>query len=109
MNRDAIARALGALAQAVQVGDVLVVRRDSAVIIKRGVFGALPCIGITSDALLLKCIRRVISVRPPMVALHFRSVTMRRRDGSCFADLDGRDIRAYVVIVPGRPARVFIY
>ena len=112
MNRDAIARALGALAQAVQAGDVLVVRRDgSHAVIRRGVFGVFPCTDIVNDALLLlQCVKRVISALPPTVALHFRSVTMRRRpDGNCFADLDGKDVRAYVVVTPGRPVRVFVY
>ena len=111
MNRDAVIKALTQAAQYVETGDVVVIRRDgSHALIKRGDFGALPCVSIANDALLLKCIRRVISARPPVVSLHFRSVVLRRRpDGSCFADLDGKDVRAYVVTTPGRPARVFVY
>jgi len=110
MNRDAVIKALVQAAQTIQLGDIVVIRRDgSHAIVKRSTYGILPCVGIANDALLLKCIRRVISVRPPMVALHFRSVTLRYRpDDSCFADLDGKDVRAYAVMVPGR-VQVFVY
>jgi len=109
MNRDAIARALGALAQVIEAGDVVAVMPGShaVTVIKRGLFGALPCVAIASGAL-LQCVRRVISARPPVVALHFRQVKLRRRpDGSCFADLDG-GVRAYVVVASG-VSRVFVY
>jgi len=109
MNRDAIANAVAALAQYVETGDVIVIMPGSHALIKRGDFGALPCIGIANGALLLQCVKRVISARPSVVSLHFRQVQLRRRrDGGCFADLDG-DIRAYAVVTPGRPVRVFVY
>ena len=110
MNRDAIARALGALAQHVETGDVVAVMPGShaVTVIKRGLFGTLPC-DIVNGALLLKCVKRAVSARPPIVTLHFRSVTLRYRpDDSCFADLDGKDVRAYAVMVPGR-VQVFVY
>ena len=111
MNRDAVVKALTQTAQFVETGDVLVVRRDgSHTVIRRGVFGVFPCTDIVNDVLLLlQCVKRVISALPPTVALHFRSVTMRRRpDGNCFADLDGKDVRAYVVVASG-VSRVFVY
>ena len=108
MNRDAIAGALAQAAQVIQLGDVVAVTPGGHAIIRRGAYGILPCVSVANDALLLKCIRRVISVRPPIVALHFRSVVLRRRDGGCFADLDGKDVRAYVIMAPGA-TRVFVY
>jgi hypothetical protein len=113
VSAETVARALAHAAGLVEPGDIVHAGPTGFGVLRRGSRGVLPCPPLETLArsghLLLQCVARVESARPPVVAYHFRQVAPRRRHGGCLlADVE-RPVTAYAVVTPGRPPRVFVH
>jgi len=114
VNAEAVRRALARAAGLVEPGDIVNISPSGFGVLKRRTYGLYPCRPLETLAghghLLLHCVARAVSARPPVVTtLHFRQVAPRRRGGHCFPDLVPHPATASVVAAPGRPPRVFVY